>query len=225
MRYSRNRNTISEADNEVLKASRVCVIGCGGLGGYIIEMLGRIGIGSITAIDGDVFDESNLNRQLLSNSESLGKSKAHEAKKRMEIVNPEVRVEAIQVFLGEDNAEELLKGHDIIIDALDGIKTRFLVQGVAERLGIPMVHGAIGGWYGQVSTIFPGDRTLNKVYKSTEDKGAEKLLGNPSFTPTLISSIQVGEVIKVLLKRGEPLRNKLLFINLLEHEYDVIELK
>lgn len=224
MRYTRNRSTISEEENKVLKASKVCVIGCGGLGGYVIEMLGRIGVGTITAIDGDVFDETNLNRQILSDIETIGYSKAIIAKKRMALVNPEILVKPINEFLTVDNAEELLREHHVIVDALDQIHTRFLVQDIAEKLKTPFVYGAIAGWYGQVSTIFPGDRTLNKIYKNNTPKGKEKLLGNPSFTPALASSIQVSEVIKVLLHRGELLRNKLLFINLLEQEYEVIDL-
>lgn len=225
MRYSRNRSTISEEENEVLKASKVCVIGCGGLGGYVIEMLGRIGIGTITAIDGDVFDETNLNRQILSDSQTIGLSKALIAQKRMSLVNSEIIVKPINGFLTEENAVSLLEGHHVIVDALDQISTRFLVQDVAEQLNIPFVHGAIAGWYGQVSTIFPGERTLNKIYKNNAPKGKEKILGNPSFTPALASSIQVSEVVKILLQRGDLLRNKLLFTNLLDQEYEIIDLE
>ena len=224
MRYLRNKTTISAQENEVLLASKVCVIGCGGLGGYVIEMLGRIGVGVITAIDGDVFDESNLNRQILSDAETMGQSKAFTAQKRMALVNPEVTVKPIQAFVTKENAEALLMGHDVIVDALDTIQIRLLVQDVAEKLKIPFVHGAIAGWYGQVSTIFPGEHTLHKIYKNDTPRGAENKLGNPSFTPALVSSIQVSEVIKILLQRGNLLRNKLLFTNLLDQEYEVIDL-
>ncbi len=224
MRYSRNQATISRAENEVLKASKVCVVGCGGLGGYVIEMLGRIGVGTITAIDGDVFDETNLNRQILSDVQNIGHSKALTAQKRMSLVNPDITIKPIDTFLTEQNAMTLLEGHRVIVDALDQIQTRFIVQDVAEQLNIPFVHGAIGGWYGQISTIFPGERTLNKIYKNDTLKGKEMMLGNPSFTPALTSAIQVSEVIKILLNRGDLLRNKLLFANLLDQEFEVINL-
>lgn len=225
MRYLRNRNTISEEENEILKKSKVCVVGCGGLGGYAIEMLGRVGVGRITAIDGDAFDETNLNRQILSDMETLGKSKAYTAKKRMSIVNPEIMVYPIHVFLTEENAEILLAGHDVIIDALDHIQARLLLQDTAEKLNIPFVHGAIAGWYGQISTIFPGEKTLHKIYKNDTSKGKETMLGNPSFAPAFVSSIQVSETIKILLKRGELLRNKMLFTNLLDHEYEIFHIE
>lgn len=223
-RYSRNMKMLSKEENERLAGFRVCVVGCGGLGGYIIEMLGRLGIGNITAVDGDVFDETNLNRQVLCDSETLGQSKALIAKKRMGLVNPLVKVTAVTEKITEENAEKILSSHDLIVDAIDEIETRFLLQNTASKLNIPMVHGAIAGWYGQVSTILPGDRALDKIYPTRNVKGLENELGNPSFTPALIASIQVSEALKVLLNKGNLLRNKLLYIDLLEHDYMVIEL-
>lgn len=223
-RYSRNISSISLEENQVLRQSKVCVVGCGGLGGYIIEMLGRLGVGSITAVDGDVFDKTNLNRQLLSDENTIGKSKAIESQKRMTIVNSDIEVIPVVEFINELNAEDILGGHNVIVDALDNIPSRFVLQEACSMLNIPLVHGAIAGWYGQVSTIYPNEGTLNKIYRKDISSGLEKELGNPAFTPALISSIQVSEVVKILINRGDLLRNKLLFINTLNHEYDVIEL-
>ncbi len=201
----------------------MCVVGCGGLGGYVIEMLGRLGVGWITAIDGDRFDGTNLNRQILSHTGNLGMSKAMAAKERMALVNPEVHVEPVKAFLTKDNGNTFLANHDVIVDALDNIATRLMLQEFAENLGIPMVFGGIGGWFGQVSTIFPGDRTLEKVY-AQGSQSAEKKLGNPSFTPGMISSIQTSEVVKLLLNRGEVLRKKILFVDLLDQSFHIFEL-
>ena len=223
-RYQRNMDMLSLEENESLKNFRVCVIGCGGLGGYIIEMLGRLGIGYITCIDCDVFEESNLNRQILSDTSTLGKSKAQTAKKRMAIINPLVMLNAIEGIFSKENAIEILKGHDVIVDALDNIEARFLLQDTAEKLNIPFVHGAIAGWYAQVTTVLPGSKTLDKIYKRGSQKGIEKQLGNPSFTPALAASIEVSEVLKLLINRGQLLANKLAYINLLENMFNVIEL-
>ncbi|AOT71749.1 HesA/MoeB/ThiF family protein [Geosporobacter ferrireducens] len=223
-RYSRNISTLSPAENESLSKIRICVVGCGGLGGHIIEMLGRIGIGFITAIDGDVFEESNLNRQILSDVPSLGQPKAIKAKERMLSVNPLIHVDPLVKRVDAQNVLEILRGHNLVLDALDNIETRFILQEAAEQLNIPFIHGAIAGWYGQVTTIFPGDDTLNDLYPNRQAKGLEKELGNPSFTPALVASIQVSEAIKVIIGRGELLRKKILFINTLEQEYDVIHL-
>jgi len=207
-RYDRNMNMLSKEENEKLKDFRVCVLGCGGLGGYAIEMLGRLGIGYITAVDKDVFEETNLNRQILSDMNSLGKSKALMAVERMKLVNPEVFVNAIVDEFNFENGKDIIKGHDIVIDALDNIEGKLTLQDICEELGIPFVHGAIAGWYGQVTTVFPGDKTLKFLYKKEMRKGIEKELGNPSFTPALVASIQVSEALKVLIGRGEVLRRK-----------------
>ena len=189
-------------------------------------MLARIGVEYITAIDGDVFDETNLNRQLVSHTNNIGKSKSLETKKRIELVNPRTHIEAVNMMIDESNSAGFLKNHDVIIDALDNIKTRILIQSTSSKLNIPMVHGAIGGFYGQVTTIFPNDNTLDLLYPKAnrEDKGIEKVLGNPSFIPPLIASIEVAEVIKILIGRGQLLRRKVLLIDLLENSYDIIKL-
>ena len=222
-RYTRNMNTFSLDENQQFKKFNICVVGCGGLGGYVLEMLGRLGIGSITGIDGDVFDETNLNRQILSTEEVLGREKAMVAEERMKAVNSEVHFNPIVAFMDEGNAEDILKGHHLVVDALDNIKTRKIVAAACEKLGIPLIHGAIAGWYGQVSANLPGDGTLSRIYPGDAEKGAETDLGNPSFTPALVASIQVSEAMKVLLGKGEILQNKLLVLDLLNHQYEVFD--
>lgn len=223
-RYDRNKQAISQEEQDILGNSRVCVIGCGGLGGYVIEELCRIGIGHITVVDGDVFEESNLNRQILCDMEALNISKVDIAAKRIKSINPEVSVCAINVRFEEKNSEDIIRGHDVIVDALDNIEARFLLQEKAEELRIPFIHGAIAGFCGQVLTVLPGDKTLDKIYRERKGKGSETITGNPAFTPAIVASLQVCEVIKLLLKKGELLSNRLLFIDLLNHEYNKIEL-
>ena len=223
-RYIRNIEAISEEENAALFDKKVCVIGCGGLGGYIIEILARIGVGNLIVVDGDVFEESNLNRQLLSKTDLLGKSKAESAYRRVLEINPEVKVKYIYDFLDESNYSEIINNSDVAVDALDNIKTKKFLQRACEELGIPLVHGAIGGWYGQVTTIFPGDRTLDIIYKGEEEKGQEKILGNLPFTASYTASLQSAEVIKLLIKRGDLLRKKVLFMDLLNNESEIINL-
>lgn len=223
-RYSRNVKTLSIEENESLKNFKVAVVGCGGLGGYVIEMLGRLGIGTIKAIDGDVFEESNLNRQILSDCYSLGVKKAERAKERMEKINPHIEVQAVAEILNKDNGRDILKDSTVVVDALDNIETRLMLEKLCEELELPLVHGAIGGWYGQVSTVLPGDKTLSRLYRGKTTRGIEKELGNPSFTPALVASIQVSEVVKLLVKRGELLSKRVLIVDLLGQDYEVIEL-
>jgi molybdopterin-synthase adenylyltransferase len=216
-RYQRNRQAISVAEQLTLFRSRVAVIGCGGLGGYVIEELVRLGVGTIVAIDPDVFEEHNLNRQLLSSPATLGRAKVEAAAARVTEINPAVTLVPIQAAYTPENGEELLHDSQVIVDALDSIQTRLALARTCTELGIPMVHGAIGGWYGQVATQFPGDDTLQKLYSRwVEGKGIEQKLGNPSFTPALVASIEVAEVCKILLGQGEPLHHRKLSINLLD---------
>ncbi len=218
-RYDRNFDMLSVEDMESVRRAKVCVVGCGGLGGHIIEQLARLGVGKLTVIDGDVFDETNLNRQLLSTVEALGTSKSQAAKDRVAKINPETVVQTRAERLASANCEEILAGHHVVVDAVDNVDTRMLLQEFCEKLDIPLVHGAIAGWYGQVGTVFPGDRTLSKIYGSGEKHGIERELGNPSFTPGLVASLQVSEVLKVIVGRGELLRKRILYIDLFEHEY------
>jgi len=223
-RYIRNEKMLSRDENLSLRSCKVAVVGCGGLGGHIIEMLARLGIGHLTVIDGDVFEPSNLNRQLLSTPANLGKPKAAEAEKRVRQINPDIKVTAREAFVSEDNAGELLEGHNVICDALDNVSSRKIVAKAAEDLNIPLVFAAIAGWYAQIGTMMPGSRLLDKIYPEGTNKGAETKLGNPSFTPALAASLQVAECLKLLVNKEGILKNKLLMVDTLEHEYQVIEI-
>jgi molybdopterin/thiamine biosynthesis adenylyltransferase len=223
-RYAKNKNMLSDEEMTHLAKKRVCVVGCGGLGGYVIEFLTRLGIGHITVIDGDVFDETNLNRQLISTESLLGYSKAMATYERMISVNSEIEIIPVVSYVTDENAHSILAGHDLVIDALDNISSRKIVADACFTLEIPFIHGAIAGWYGQVSTIFPGDKSFSHLYRNTENKGEEQKLGNPSFTPALVASIEVSEAVKVLLGRGDLLRNKFLHIDLFSNEFEVFDL-
>jgi molybdopterin-synthase adenylyltransferase len=222
-RYSKNMKTFSIEELKNLFEKKVCILGCGGLGGYVIQILSRFGIKHLTIVDGDSFAISNLNRQVFSDVNSIGMEKVTKVKRDLEIINPDIKVNPIHDMLNINNAYDILCGHDVVVDCLDNIDTRILVQDVCEDLNIPFVHGAIASFYGQVTTIFPGDKTLNKIYKKG-NIGVEKELGNPSFIPPYIASIQACEVIKFLNNKGDLLRNKILYIDLLNNEFETIEL-
>jgi len=217
-RYQRNRKMLSTAEQLRLARSRVAVIGCGGLGGYVLEELARLGVGRLVAVDPDVFEEHNLNRQLLATPALLGAAKVEAAVARLREVNPAVTVQPQQKAFSVANGAALLAGCALAVDALDSIPVRLELGAVCAGLEIPLVHGAIAGWYGQVTTQFPGDTTLADSY-ARSGTGIEKELGNPSFTPALVASLEAAEVCKVLLGRGTPLRRRTLVIDLLEMEF------
>lgn len=224
-RYDRNKSLVSREDQELLKKKTLAVIGAGGLGGYLAELTARLGIGKIIVIDGDVFEESNLNRQRFSNEENLGQPKAAEAKRELERINSQIEIIAVHERISAENGKKLLEGADLVLDGVDNARTRLILQDICKELQIPLVHGAIGGWYGQVSVVMPGDDTLSTIYSDPDAKGIEKDLGNPSFTPALIASYQVAEALKLLLNKGEILRKKILYIDTLTNHTSVIDLE
>lgn len=239
-RYERNASSLSLEDMKTLKQARVCVIGCGGLGGYVIETLGRIGVGNIIAVDGDVFDESNLNRQLLSTEETIGIAKAAAAKKRMEDVNSEITVIAVEEFFCVENAMCIIEGCDLVIDALDSLDARLLLEKTAAEMKIPVIHGAISGWQGQVTICMPGTNTLSLVYgvDTTEDdinnidmdpdRSVDIDLntdpGNLPFTAAAVANIEASEAIKLLLGIESELDGQIMMIDLLENEFEMVDI-
>jgi len=219
-RYQRNRQTISVKDQLTLHRSHVSVIGCGGLGGHVIEELARLGVGRLVVIDPDVFEEHNLNRQLLSSPSNLGKAKVEAAVERIGEINPAVVAVPQRIAFSFSNGSGLLKSCDLAVDALDNIAVRLELAKSCSNLGIPLVHGAIAGWYGHVTTLLPGDATLQGLYAPRcGEKGIEQHLGNPSFTPAVVASLQVAEVCKLLLGQGNPLHGRTLMIDLLSMEF------
>lgn len=222
-RYQRNRSMFTLADQFLLFQSQIVVVGCGGLGGYVIEELTRLGIGRIIAIDPDIFEECNLNRQLFSSPNNLGKPKVAAALARVNEINPTVTLIPIHESFGSSNGREIISGATVVVDALDNIATRLDLAEICTELKIPLVYGAIGGWFGQVTTQLPGDTAVQDIYRNwVAGKGIEQELGNPSFTPAIVASLQVAEVCKLVLGKGELLRNRKLYIDLLDMEIQEI---
>ncbi len=217
-RYARNIPALTEAECALLRTKKVAVIGCGGLGGYLIEYLSRVGIGSIRAVDGDVFDETNLNRQLLSEVPLLGSSKAEAASARVNRINPDVKVEAVHAFLDEHNAAELICGCDAVLDALDNIPARKVLAKACADAGIPYVYGAISGWVTQAAISMPEDHLLDTLYPGNIVIRDKSVL---SFTPALCASMQAALCVKLLT--GRPVETgKLFYFDLLNQEFETI---
>ncbi|NLO98087.1 MAG: HesA/MoeB/ThiF family protein [Peptococcaceae bacterium] len=216
-RYSRNMPALSPEECAVLRQKHVCVVGCGGLGGYIIEILARIGIGALTVVDGDVFDVTNLNRQLLSDETLLGAKKAEIAAARVSRINSDVKITAVSELFTAQNGLRILEGCDLVVDALDNIDSRQVLADVCAKRNLFLVHGAISGWFGQVTVVAPGSKVLDKLYPPRAKDAPKK--GNPSFTPAVCASIQAAEAIKLLCGRQTSLLGKLLFIDLRTMEF------
>ena len=214
-RYMRNLGTVGWEGQIALLQSTVGIVGAGGLGGWIIEGLSRIGVGHIIVIDSDRFEENNLNRQLLCREQDLGRPKVDVARQRAAEVNGAVEVITHCTRVDEEQMVQLLRGANVLVDALDTLPTRLALQRAARRLQVPMVHGAIAGYVGQVMTIWPEDAGLYGLYggERVPEHGIETQWGNPPATPMMVAAWQVQEVVKLLIGRGEPLRHRLLFMD------------
>jgi molybdopterin/thiamine biosynthesis adenylyltransferase len=226
LRYLRNRQTISTTGQLKLFRSRVVIVGAGGLGGYLVEELARLGVGTLVVVDPDGFEEHNLNRQILASPELLGFPKVDAAVERAGRINPAVRVIPVQDAFSPGNGMEILSGADAAIDALDTLTVRRELMHACRDMGIPVVHGAIAGWYGQLATQMPGEDIYRLIYPSAnEPKGMETMLGNPSFTPAVVASLQVAEVCKILLGQGRCVNRRMLMLNLLDMEFEDIPIE
>jgi molybdopterin/thiamine biosynthesis adenylyltransferase len=224
IRYGRNIGTIGSEGQLKLLRSCIGVCGLGGLGGFITVSLARFGVGRLILVDGDTFEEDNLNRQDLCYETDLGRPKAEVAAERVAAINSALDVSTYQRFVSTGDIPEVFSGADLVIDALDTVSSRLALEKGCAQLGIPMVHGAIAGDSGQVMTIFPGDPGLRAIYTSGDDRGAETVVGNPPTTPALVASLQVNEAVKVLCG-GEPLRHGFLLVDTATNLYQFIPLK
>lgn len=227
-RYARNMRTFSLADQAALLKAHAGVVGLGGLGGIVTEILSRLGVGRLTLIDGDRFEDSNLNRQLLSSTADLGSVKAEAAAQRVGQINPSIDVTAHSRFVNPENARGLLGTCDVIVDCLDTLRARFEVEDACRSINRPMVSAAVAGASGHVTAIFPEDRGLRLIYGDPQNlplKGAEATLGTVPYAVFLLASLECAEVAKIILGRGVPLRNKLLVADLTDGVIEVMSLR
>jgi len=224
-RYSRNQRSLSNEDQIKLLQAHVGIVGQGGLGGTVTEILARIGIGRLTLVDGDVFEESNLNRQLLSSTGNLGMQKVEAARERVAAINPAIEVSVVSKFLTDDNAEKILKGCTVAVDCLDSIPSRFSLEKGCRSLDIPLVYAAIGGTAGQATVIFPGDAGLRQIYGDPQKvpaKGAETRWGTLPYAAMLMAAIECAETVTLLCRKTSQLHKTLLIVNTGDHSCEKI---
>ena len=213
-RFIRNLGALTEEEQRLLGEKRVFIAGCGGLGGYLLEMLPRLGVRRLVAADGDVFETSNLNRQLLATPALLGASKASAARARAAEIAPEAEVIVHEVFLNEDNAPALLSGCDAALDALDNIPSRRVLARACAAAKIPLIHGAIHGWTAQVALILPGDGLMDRLYPENATLTDKASL---AFTPPFCAAMQAALCTRLLCGREVP-AGRLWFVDLLDME-------
>lgn len=219
-RFERNIPALTAAECAALRFKRVAVIGCGGLGGYLIELMARLGLGHIRLVDGDSFAPSNLNRQLLSMPGNLGASKAEVAAARLHELDGDIELEVFPVYLDESNALEMVSGCDAVLDGLDNIPSRRVLAAACAKAGVPLIHGAIAGWTAQAALSMPEDGFFDILYpKDTEIRDKSAL----SFTPAFCASVQASLCARLLAGR-EVQAGRLYCFDLLNMDFESIDL-
>jgi adenylyltransferase/sulfurtransferase len=199
---------IGEEGQDKLKRSRVLLAGAGGLGSPIAIYLTAAGIGTMRVIDHDQVALSNLNRQVLHWEEDVGRKKVDSARSKLRNLNSTVDIQAIADTITEENVSELADGCDAIIDAMDNLPTRYILNRCAVEKKIPFFHGAVNGFEGRVMTVIPGETAcLRCMYRGLVPQEKFPVIG---VVPAVIGCIQATEVIKYLLGIGRLLTNRLL---------------
>ncbi len=202
-----------------LKSSSVLVVGCGGLGSPVLLYLAAAGVGTIGLIDNDLIDDSNLQRQVLFDTTSVGKPKAEAAAERLHALNPHINLVPYRLYLDASNAFAIFEDYDLIIDGSDNFETRYLVNDACVLLGKPFVYGAIHRFEGQVA-IFnhnngPNYRDLFATPPPPELAPNCAQAGVLGVLPGIIGCLQANEAIKLLAQIGEPLTGRLFVIDAL----------
>jgi len=209
-RYDRQMmiREIGQEGQERLKRSRVAIAGAGGLGSPIAIYLTAAGIGMIRLIDHDQVALSNLNRQILHWEEDVGRKKVESARTKLRNLNSEVKIEAIDEMITEGNVSQLVDGCDVIVDAMDNLPTRYVLNRCAIEKKMPFFHGAVTGFEGRVMTVIPGETAcLRCMYRGPVPQEKFPVIG---VAPAVIGMIQATEVIKYLGGIGKLLTNRLL---------------
>ncbi|MBA7634200.1 Sulfur carrier protein adenylyltransferase [subsurface metagenome] len=206
-----------------LKKAKVFIAGAGGLGSATATYLAAAGVGVIRVVDHDKVELSNLNRQVLHRDEDIGKKKVDSAAERLKGINPEVKVEAVEEKITEANISQLVAGFDLIVDAMDNLPTRYLLNKVAIEKNIPFFHGAVNGFEGRAMTIIPGQTAcLRCVYRGAIVEGKFPVIG---VAPGVIGCIQATEIIKYLVGMGQLLTNRLLVYDGLNMKFTEFKVK
>lgn len=221
MRFSENFKLLGENHYKIIEEYTFLIVGLGGLGGFIANALTRLGASHLVLVDNDVFEEANLNRQLFSNEAAINKPKVDVVKNELLKINPKMRIDPFVNEIQDIAHDKVIREVDIVFDAVDNIKTRLWLEDFTTELNIPLVHGAIGGWYGEVAIVTPGSNMLHSLYGKKE-KGIEKTLGSPTFIPPIIANLMVTECVKWMHNMEGTLINKLLFIDVKNHTYSIV---
>ncbi len=221
-RYQRQIPLFGNEGQKKLKDARVLLAGAGGLGSAIAMYLAAAGVGYIRIVDEDVVESSNLNRQILYHEQDIGACKVEAAEKTIHALNRDVKVDAVCRHIDEKSAGDLVHGMDLILDGMDNFATRYILNRAGLDEKIPFIHGAVNGFYGQVTTLIPGvTPCLRCIVPTTPTWDKKVIIG---VTCGAIGSFEATESVKYLIGTGELLTNRLLLWDGLRGECESIQI-
>jgi adenylyltransferase/sulfurtransferase len=227
-RYSRQivLPEIGSDGQQKLHDSKVLIIGVGGLGCPVLQMLAASGVGNLGIVDGDLVDESNLHRQILFNINDCGKLKVEVAKDAIKKLNPEIKIIVYSEFINENNIATIAENYDILVDCTDSIETRYLINDIAVYLNKPMIYASIHKFEGQLSVFnYKNGATYRCLFPEKEIGNIPNCVttGVLGVLPNTLGMLQATEVLKIILGIGSVFSGKLLIYNALELSFNEIE--
>ena len=210
-----------------LRNAKACIVGLGGLGSPAALQLTAIGVGHLRLVDYDVIELSNLQRQILYNVNFLGYPKAEVAAKRLRELNPHIEIEPLALSLSDGNAEEIVKGMDVVVDGLDRMMPRYALNRACQKLGVPYVFGAAIMTYGNTSTIIPGETPCLECFQGNIDDDVLlkcSIVGVHPSILSVIASVEASEATRIILGQKPRLANKILHCDIGNMEFETIEI-
>jgi molybdopterin/thiamine biosynthesis adenylyltransferase len=219
--FARNIGSISTSQQLRLQEATVSIIGCGGLGGFVIEEIARLGVGSLRICDPDKFSTSNINRQLYALAAIIGQYKTEVAAERIRSMHGQTEVLSLTTRF-QEAADDLFPATEVVVDCLDTPNSRRELAELCNQNKIPLVHGAVHQWYGQVGVQLAGGTLIQTLY-GTHAEDETRIPSVLSCTVAVVASIQAAETCKLLLGMDSPLHNSWMNIDLRRVTVDIIE--
>lgn len=228
-RYSRQimLDEIGFIGMEKLRSAKICVVGTGGIGNPVVTQLTAMGVGKLKIVDRDVVEISNLHRQHLYNQDDIGRVKVEVAAERLKRMNPHVEIEAVPVSITKYTAESIVRGMDLVIDALDSVDARYAINDACIKYNIPFIYGGALGMLGSVCTILPHKSACLRCMfpvLTEEDMPTCSTEGVHPSILYLVAGTQVSEALRIVLGQSPKLVNRLLYIDLSELSFDKIQM-
>ena len=211
-----------------LKGTTVCIVGVGGLGSPVAIQLASMGVGTLRLVDNDIVELSNLQRQHLYGLDQVGLPKVEAAAQRLRGLNPFIEIEPLPLMVTPHNAEEIIRGSDVVIGSLDMMAPRYSLNRACLKLGIPFIHGAALAYNGSVSTILPGKTACLECFQGGVDDSEMPTCATVGVHPAIlgiVGSLVVAETVRIIIGQDPNLANKLMFLDLEDYSFETINLR